>query len=817
MSAKHVIISDCPACGDPMDITAMPPFTRVSCASCGEKTRVKCDFGPYHLERRLAIGGMSVVFVARDTLLDREVAVKILNEDYSANERRISAFEEEARVTASLSHPNIVRVLTTGRAYERFFIAMELVPGGHFEHHIHTEGKIPETRMIRLAIQIANGLKAAHTAKLIHRDIKPGNILLDADGNAKIVDFGLALVTQGGTARANEFWATPYYVPPETIDGKAEDFRSDIYAFGATLYHALSGKPPCNEQSMATDVLRAAKKNVVPLHKIEPTLSLTICEIVTKAMAYEPGDRYNSYDELIHELEAAANQTKHGITRISAGEAANRRVQARRAKRLAWSSAAMFAAIALISAIAWLVSGGDTHDNKGTTETPPDSAPPPADNATAATTLDVVVLLREASDAMTSRAFGDASSQFEFLLIHPQVREPTRTWAGAQATAAAFFDGNASRARNLARTTIEHAADAEIDDPGLTDIVLPVMRQLTTRAPIPYQSTATEFTDAPTLIARMLAALHNWQHAPPGEASLFLHDIIETPLDEDAQWVAHYQEFARDCQRDIELLSDPVFEQQPADLAATNIALDRLNVIQSALATQGRAIQIIRHRRRELEHLRDEFTIEPDHGETQDTFPVEDPPEIDTPEDTETHQEFDDPFDIPAPPPLERIADQLANYQFAQARRTMRTLTDEDVPQRGRNVWMTLTRSAQSFIRDVQGDLAGNALPITEIQLKSGETHADIRPNAASEFLETADGQIIPWTDIHADSFIEWHRARVRRIEDSAERMLAHESAISFDLLVGDRSRATTAIQRLGEDDTNFERYWRYILDHLPN
>ena len=112
--------------------------------------------------------------------------------------------------------------------------------------------------MLPLAIEVAQGLKAAKAAGLIHRDVKPGNILLDAEGHAKLVDFGLALVTQGGKAQAKELWATPYYVPPETVEGDEEDFRSDIYAFGATLYHALAGKPSCGEESMSTDLLREA-------------------------------------------------------------------------------------------------------------------------------------------------------------------------------------------------------------------------------------------------------------------------------------------------------------------------------------------------------------------------------------------------------------------------------------------------------------------------------------------------------------------------------------------------------------------------------
>jgi eukaryotic-like serine/threonine-protein kinase len=128
--------------------------------------------------------------------------------------------------------------------------------------------------MLPLAIEVAQGLKAAHAAGLIHRDVKPGNILLDAEGHAKLVDFGLALVTHGGKAQATELWATPYYVPPETVEGQAEDFRSDIYAFGATLYHALAANHLRRGIDGGPTVLREAKKfPVVAPTEIRPSES----------------------------------------------------------------------------------------------------------------------------------------------------------------------------------------------------------------------------------------------------------------------------------------------------------------------------------------------------------------------------------------------------------------------------------------------------------------------------------------------------------------------------------------------------------------
>ena len=172
-------IITCYSCGAPMNVAAHPPYSRVVCPSCQTENRVKKEFGSYVLNRRHAIGGMSSVFTATDSALDRDVALKILSEEFSSDGKRIAAFEEEARLTASFSHPNVVRVFTTGKAFGRLYIAMEFVPGGHFEHHIRERGRIPETEALPLAIQVAEGLKGAQAAGLIHRDVKPGNILLD--------------------------------------------------------------------------------------------------------------------------------------------------------------------------------------------------------------------------------------------------------------------------------------------------------------------------------------------------------------------------------------------------------------------------------------------------------------------------------------------------------------------------------------------------------------------------------------------------------------------------------------------------------------
>jgi len=348
-------IVSCVACAASMSVGSVAPFTRVLCPHCDCENRVKIHFGPYTLTRRHAIGGMSSVFVAEDQTLNREVAVKILSEEYSQDEKRISAFEKEARLTASFSHPHVVNIFTTGRAFGRFYIAMEFVPGGHLEHRINENKTLSEEVVLPLAVQIAEGLKGAQSAGLIHRDIKPGNILLDSEDSVKIVDFGLALVTNGGKAKAEEIWATPYYVPPEAIEGGVEDFRSDIYAFGSTLYHALAGVPPCNEESMETKILRAAKQKVIPLKRVAPHITHETCEMIDRAMAYDPEQRFNSYDEMISAVKHAIKAVENAgdlETRIhQSKENARSHVRAKRRKQVLTIVGAFSGAVILVMII----------------------------------------------------------------------------------------------------------------------------------------------------------------------------------------------------------------------------------------------------------------------------------------------------------------------------------------------------------------------------------------------------------------------------------------------------------------------------------
>jgi len=581
MPPDEDIIDHCTLCNKPMDVSALAPFSNVVCPSCNEHTRVKLKFGPYQLTRRHAAGGMSMVFAAHDNTLNREVAVKILSEEFSKDETRITAFEEEARITASFSHPNVVRVLRTGHAFGRFYIAMEMVSGGHFEHHIKERGRIPEEDVLPLAIEVAHGLKAAKAAGLIHRDVKPGNILLDSDGHAKLVDFGLALVTHEGQATASELWATPYYVPPETVEGKEEDFRSDIYAFGATLYHALAGTPSCNEECMSTDILLKAKQEIVPLGKMAPQLSEEICEIVDKSMAYNRDDRYTSYDALIRQLKNALSVALTGTSEPKKKSAARKRQK----RRLTVIIAASVLAILGISV--WALNPPDPYSDPDIVSNPNSNGGGEAMPKMPHNAADIAKTFQIARAALKKRNFPKASKYFDSLLRNPSVQEPSRSWAGIEATICQYLDGDPKAAQRQASATLDHIQSLSPEKQQMTQNMHSILKELHSFYPI--EPKTNQSRGAANLITNMLAGLKNWEQGQLEPASKCFQSAVANKLTDEDRWASTYLNLTNDYLHDYKHLTGSLFTNLPDSRSGCDAATKELNDKLKILKTQGRA------------------------------------------------------------------------------------------------------------------------------------------------------------------------------------------------------------------------------------
>ena len=295
----------CLACGTVIDTAAAQPLARVPCPKCGGKVRAERTFDHFVLVETLGVGGMGTVYKARDTLLDRFVALKLLRQDLGTGIDHAAQLQQEARVAASVNHPNVVQVFSSGTDHGQFYLVMELVDHGSLDDFIEQQTRLPEEQVLESGIQVAKGLRAAHRKGLIHCDVKPANILFVDEYTAKIGDFGLAGVAAQGAETQSEIWATPYYVAPERLNNELPDFRSDIYSLGATLFHAIVGKAPIEGETSSAVALRELKTRPLDLRKIMPEVSEATARVFHRMLAPDPAQRFSSYDELVAELEGA--------------------------------------------------------------------------------------------------------------------------------------------------------------------------------------------------------------------------------------------------------------------------------------------------------------------------------------------------------------------------------------------------------------------------------------------------------------------------------------------------------------------------------
>lgn len=291
----------CPGCGAHVDIASLGLYAEVRCPRCFLTARVHSQLGNFRLDSVLGIGGMSVVYRAFDVVLHRPLALKVLNDNFRDQPERIERFENESAMMARVRHENVTAVYSAGRAYGQFYIAMELVEGVNLEYMV-TEKKPMEPRAaLEVIQQVALGLDAAHNAGLLHRDMKPGNVLITAEGNAKVIDFGLAIDSKEGDTE-EIIWATPFYVPPETLQRKPEDVRTDIYALGMTLRYLLTGIEKFDTEATSLNALVQIKRKLQPLSQLRPDLLPALYDLVDHMTEFQPAERPENYHELLEEI-----------------------------------------------------------------------------------------------------------------------------------------------------------------------------------------------------------------------------------------------------------------------------------------------------------------------------------------------------------------------------------------------------------------------------------------------------------------------------------------------------------------------------------
>jgi len=303
---KPLRMVSCPGCAAKIFIPGdLPPLGTTPCTKCGHILMMPMQLRQFELRSAIASGGMGTVYRAFDTMLEREVAVKLMKRELAEEPNALESFYREARAAAALNHTNIIHIYTFDEYEGQLYLAMELADNGSLDSRIEGKGRCTELEVLDVGIAVASALNKALQHGLLHRDIKPGNILFNAENEPKLVDFGLAKKAESTDEGDGAIWGTPYYIAPEKIKREREDFLSDMYSLAGTLYHALTGHVPFEAPTIEAVVAAHVHTPLTPPIAVVPDVSQPTSDAIAKAMAKLPADRFQTYDELIMALNAA--------------------------------------------------------------------------------------------------------------------------------------------------------------------------------------------------------------------------------------------------------------------------------------------------------------------------------------------------------------------------------------------------------------------------------------------------------------------------------------------------------------------------------
>ncbi len=323
--------------------------------------------GRYKLEAKLGSGGMSTVYLANDGTLDRAVAVKVMHREMSEQPDQLERFRQEARAVAKLSHPNVVAVIDAGEDGGHPYIVFEYVEGETLKQRIARVGALDTQEALAYAIEIARGLTVAHARNMVHRDIKPQNVLIDAEGRAKLTDFGISRqLEQDGMTATGRVLGTTDYVAPEQAMGHPVDPRSDIYSLGVVLYEMLVGQVPFHADSQVGVAMKHVNEDLPDVQQRRPEISAATALVVERATDKDPHQRYQQVGEMIDDLSTAleveaaraGSTTGEATSVLDAVPPPKRQLPGRR--RWSWAAIALLVLVAagVLVAVKFIGDGG---------------------------------------------------------------------------------------------------------------------------------------------------------------------------------------------------------------------------------------------------------------------------------------------------------------------------------------------------------------------------------------------------------------------------------------------------------------------------
>ena len=537
-------LQTCPACGVSFDTSDAEPLARVECPNCGEKVRAERMFHNFLIVETVGFGGMGTVYKARDTLLDRFVALKLLRKDLEGRLDETAQLQQEARMAASVNHPNIVQVFSSGTDHGQFYLVMELVERGSLDDFIEQHTRLPEEQVLEAGIQTAKGLRAAYAKGLIHRDVKPANILFADEHMAKIGDFGLA----GVAAEARgEIWGTPYYVAPERLNQQPEDFRSDIYSLGATLFHALAGKAPIEGETNSATELRALKQQPLLLSLVAPEVSPDTARVLQRMIAPEPAQRFSSYDDLVAELERA-------YKKLTGRELIDVATAKRRTRRIVTAGAAVL----LIVAIGVGVFVRNTQKQI----------------AISSTAIPIAELEKQAAEArhqLVLNHYNVAGTAFGRIATEARNRQPLYDWARLQQGLAATIGRDDGQARE-AFQAVEKAGVRGFarEDVDLANFMVATSKTLLSPGRVQSAQLSVKGPSSPELFGLFPFALKDISQLDVQDAAQFLEQFVKAQPTGKFAWIAELkpiaQKYLDDCRFYLSWKNQPNRNADPATL-----------------------------------------------------------------------------------------------------------------------------------------------------------------------------------------------------------------------------------------------------------
>jgi hypothetical protein len=528
MAEEKAISQTCPKCGTAIDTTDAEPLARIECPKCGEKVRVERSFNNFVLLETLGVGGMGTVYKARDTLLDRLVALKLLRKDLGGGIDQTAQLQKEARVAASVNHPNVIQVFSSGTDHGQFYLVMELVDHGSLDDLIEERKRLPEQQVLEAGVQVAKGLRAAQAKELIHRDVKPANILFADEHTAKIGDFGLAGVAAEKAETRGEIWGTPYYVAPERLNNDPEDFRSDIYSLGATLFHAIAGKAPISGDTNSATELLELKRKPHDLRRIAPDVSAATARALHRMIAPNPNHRFASYDDLVNELVKAQNSLA-GKEHVDLGGAQLKR------KRLFFIGAAI---LVVLIAIGFFVAR-KSRQHQATTNVV-------SQNVNAISTPELERRFSDARRELVRDYHKVAHAAFAQVAMDAKNRQPLYDWVRMNEGLSALIGREQTQARQ-AFQEVENAGQTGFkkEDVDLAKIFVATAKTMTAPETVPGN------TNEQNPFALLLFALKDIAQTDIADAASLLERFVSSQPPQSYAWIVDYkplaQKYLDDC------------------------------------------------------------------------------------------------------------------------------------------------------------------------------------------------------------------------------------------------------------------------------